>query len=196
MVLAAIVTFLTVSSVLSDQQARVDVVVASDELTAGSGLDAALFTTVQVHSESELVGQLATTQDLAAPGQLGRDLTAGEPLLVSDIQPVETQDAVRTIAIPVWRSAVDGLGLRVGDQVDLIGADSDGTVSFVVTNSTIARLPGSSSSSGAFSGESGRESWITVEVSDTDALALALALRAGDIEVVRSTGAPTLGVHS
>ena len=195
MVIAAVMTFLTVTSVLRDRQETVEVIVASQELVAGTGLEAGSFSTVELRADSELAGRLATTDDLAEPGQLGRDLSVGEPLLVSDIRPMVSGDALRTIAIPVWRSTIDGLGLQIGDRVDLIGADLNGNLHFVVTDSAVSRLP-RASAAGAFGAEAGRESWITVQVTDEDALALALALRAGDIEVVRSTGAPTLEVTS
>ncbi len=191
MVLAGIVTFLTVSSVLRDRQETVAVMVANQELVAGSGLEAGAFETVQLQADSQLVGQLATVSDLSQPGQLGRDLGPGEPLLVSDIRPMEDDNALRTIAIPVWRSTIAGLGLRIGDRVDLIGAGQNGELGFVVTDAAVSRLPGATSA-GAFGSEAGRESWITVQVTDQGALDIALALRAGDIEVVRSTGAAQL----
>ncbi len=193
MVLAGLITFLTVSSVLRDRQETVEVIVASHELVAGSGLEAGSFETIQIHADSQLVGQLATTTDLSEPGQLARDLGSGEPLLVSDIRPLETGNALRTIAIPVWRSTIAGLGLRIGDRVDLIGLDSAGNLRFIATDTAISRLPGSSST-GAFGSEAGRESWITVQVTDQGALDIALALRSGDVEVVRSTGAATLEI--
>lgn len=193
MLLAGLVTFLTVSSVLRDRQETVEVLVANHELVAGSGLEAISFTTIQIHADSELVGQLATPASLSLPGQLGRDLGSGEPLLASDIRPMEEDNALRTIAIPVWRSTISGLGLRIGDRVDLIGADSEGRLRFVVTDSAVSRLP-ASTTAGAFGSEAGRESWITVQVTDQEALDIALALRAGDIEIVRSTGAATLTV--
>ncbi len=193
MVLAGLITFLTVSSVLRDRQETVEVIVASHELVAGSGLEVSSFETIQIHADSQLVGQLATTTDLNEPGQLARDLGSGEPLLVSDIRPLETGNALRTIAIPVWRSTIAGLGLRIGDRVDLIGLDSAGSLRFIATDTAVSRLPGSSST-GAFGSEAGRESWITVQVTDQGALDIALALRSGDIEVVRSTGAATLEI--
>lgn len=193
MVLAGIITFLTVSSVLRDRNETVMVVIATSDLVAGSALDSSTFQNIELHAGSELVGHIATEVDLAQPGQLGRDLAAGEPLLRSDIHPPSDSDALRTIAVPVWRSTIAGLGLLVGDHVDLIGTDESGLVGFVVADAVISRLPGASTG-GAFSSDSGRESWITVQVNDEQALDIALALRAGDLEVVRSTGASQLNV--
>ncbi len=195
MVMAAIITFLTVTSVLRDRQETVDIVVASQDLVAGSGLEASSFTTIQLRADSELVGQLATSKDLLEPAQLGTDLSVGEPLLVRDIRAVVDDDTLRTIAIPVWRSTIDGLGLRIGDRVDLIGADITGTLRYVVTDSAVSRLP-RNSAAGAFGSSAGQESWITIQVTDQEALQIASALRAGDVEVVRSTGAPVLSVST
>lgn len=192
MVLAGVITFLTVNSVLRDRQETVEVVVAGHELLAGVGLSADAFQVVSIPADSDLVGQLATTNDIAHDVRLGRDLASGEPLLLTDIRTGDVESGVRTLAIPVWRSTIEGLGLQTGDHVDLIGADADGQLSYVVVGSVISRLPSGSSTGGAFGGDTARDSWITVEISDRDALDLALAMRAGSIEVVRSTGAPRM----
>lgn len=194
MVLAGVITFLTVNSVLRDRQETVEVVVAGHELLAGVDLSADAFHVVSIPADSDLVGQLATSRDIAADVRLGRDLASGEPLLVTDIRTGDVESGVRTLTVPVWRSTIEGLGLQTGDRVDLIGADTEGRLSYVVVGSVISRLPSSSSTGGAFGGESSRDSWITVEISDRDALDLALAMRSGSIEVVRSTGAPRIGV--
>lgn len=189
MVLAGVITFLTVSSLLRDRNETITVVVASQELLAGSEVAANAFRAVDIPADNDLATELVLHTDLVGGGQLARNLAPGEPLLRSDILPSASEVAQRTITIPVWRSTIAGLGLQIGDHVDLIGNNDSGTVAFLVSDSIVSRLP-SASSTGAFGSTSGRESWITVQVDESQALDLATALRSGDIEVVRSTGAP------
>lgn len=63
----------------------------------------------------------------------------------------------------------------------------------MVVDADVSRLPGEASSSGAFATR--QESFVTIQVDDSEALAVAAALRAGDIEIVRSTGADPLDVN-
>ncbi len=195
MVLAGLVTFVSVSATLADRSATAQVVVARDRLPAGQVLGEADFATsfdvVEVHADSPLLDGVANPE-LFVEGQLVRDLAPGEALRSADIVPIAEQSIARTFSLPVDAVVLAGLGLTLGDTIDVIGLDTEGQLSYVVVDAEIARLPQAVSSQGAFATR--QESFVTIRVGDADALALASALRAGDIEIVRSTGADPLDV--
>ncbi len=195
MVLAGLVTFVSVSATLADRSATAQVAVARDDLAAGQVLSSAdlvaRFDVVDVHADSPLLDGVADPTSMLE-GQLARDLASGEALRSTDIVPVAEQSVARTITLPVDAVVLTGLGLTLNDSIDVIGLDPNGELSFVVIDAAIARLPGEQTSSGAFAVR--QDSFVTIRVSDTEALAVAAALRAGDIEIVRSTGAAPLGV--
>ena len=85
---------------------------------------------------------------------------------------------------------IDGLDLRVGDRVDVVGFDSEGVVGLVAVDLEVARLSSVSSVGGL--GASLGPAFVTVQVTGEEVLRLVVALRVDDVEIVRSTGAPEL----
>ncbi len=193
MVVAGLVTFVSVTAVLRERHETQEVAVARAEVPAGTALDASTlgdhFEVVAVRADSPMLGGVANP-DVMGSGQLARTLTVGEPLLSSDLVPIDSGAGERTFTVGVDDVTLVGLGLQVGDRVDIIGSFSDGTFGYVVANVRVARLPVVDTTGGAFSVR--QESFVTVEVGEDDALRLASARQAGDIEIVRSTGAPEL----
>lgn len=193
MVLAGVITFVSVSTTLADRSATAQVAVARDVLPAGQVIDdtdfGAKFEIVDVHADSPLLDGVADPQMLAE-GQLVRDLAPGEPLRRDDLAPVAEHSIARTFSLPVDDVVLVGLGLTSGDTIDVIGLDSEGLLVFVVVGAEIARLPQAASTAGAFAAR--QESFVTIRVTDIEALALAAALRSGDLQIVRSTGAEPL----
>lgn len=193
MVVAALVTFVAVTSVLRERNEMRSVAIARTELAAGSTIDGqaitAGFDVVSVRADSPLLDGVANPAAIPT-GQLSRPIGAGEALRSTDVVPVESGSAVRTMTIAVDDVTLTGLGLQVGDAVDVIGATGDGTLDFVVAGVRIARLPGGTTAGGAFAVRA--DAFVTVEVSDAEALRIVGALRAGDVEIVRSTGAASL----
>ncbi len=190
MALAGIVTFVSVSSVLDEQSETVVVAVARDEMTAGSVIRPAdvanQFELIEVRADSPLLDGTVDPA-LIRDGQLIRSLGIGEPLRGSDLVPIAAGSIARTISIPVEDVVLTGLGLAVGDRIDVIGLGSQGSLEFVIVDAAIARLPNGSASSGAFAVRA--DGFVTIEVTESEALLLAAALRAGDVEIIRSTGA-------
>lgn len=192
-VLAGLVTFVLVTSVLRDAGATVEVVIASARIEEGTPAVDAPLAGVAVDAGTPLLGALARPADLVEGRSLARSLEPGEPLLRSDLLPVEAGSALRTVAVPVERLVVEGLGLRPGDRVDVIAVAVDGAARYVVAGAEVARLPAASGSGLARTAGSAT-SWLTVRVGEEGALALASALGSGSVVVARSTGAEPVAV--
>lgn len=186
MVFAALVTFVAVSAALRDRRATVDVLVASNDLSRGQVVAPTDFDVVALPTSGTLLDTWMTPLDDAS-GQLIRPLAEGEPLLGSDLVPIEDGSASRTFTIPVDDRVLDGLGLIAGDRVDVVGTAPNGLPSFVVGAVRVVRLPDGSTGS-PLSGRLG-PGFVTVEVNEQQVLALVAALRVDAVDIVRSTGA-------
>ncbi len=187
MIVAGLLTFVTVARVLDARDATTEVVVVVEQIVAGAPIDLDAVEVVEVAMASEEIGGLAPPD--AAEGMVARrDLTPGEPLLASDLMAPTATELPRTYTLAVESHIIDGLGLTQGDRVDLIGLDATNWPYYVVVGAPVARLS-SSNESGALA-VTGGAAWVTVAVSDDDVLALAAAQSRGAIGVVRSTGAP------
>lgn len=195
MLAAALVAFVATTRVLQDRQQRVEVVVASAPIKRGepvsdgrSGL-----TTISIAADNILAGMLVQPGDVPS-GHLVRDLHVGEPLLRTDVIIGVGGGGSRTLALPVDRSQIEGLGLSAGDVVDVIGVDSSGELALVAAGLRVAHLP-SSTPPAAFGAVSGA-GFVTVEVTTEQAIALVRALDAGTgvgreaVQLIRATGAP------
>ncbi len=126
-------------------------------------------------------------------GRVRIGLAAGEPLLARDLLPLGVAAVGRTFAIPIETTVIDGLGLQAGDRVDVIGADGDGAMHYVVADAEVVRLPATAGST-AFAAASSRSAWVTVAVDDREALLLSQALGQGSVELVRSTGSAAIEI--
>lgn len=206
MVVAGLATFVLVASVLQDRSDTVEVWVAADDLAPGAALDARHLTAVEVAADDPLTGVLLPVAGGAPAGRVRHVVAAGEPVLASDLVAVDDVAAERTFAIPIDRSVVDGLGLALGDRVDVIGAVDPGPggdsaessserIGYVVVDVEVVRLP-AGESAGAFAAAGSRETWITVSVDHEQALRLSASLDAGEVDLVRSTGAVSIEVGS
>lgn len=197
MALAGLVTFVTVASVLGQRNDVVEVLVARDPLLSGRAVERSSFDVVVVAADSPLLGNLVSAEASIDASLLGRDLSAGEPLLLSDLLSVSGPGVGRTFTVPVDADVVDGLGLIPGDRLDVLGlvetTDGNGDtierLDFVAVDLEVTRLPGERA--GAFAAASA-SSWVTVQVSEAQAIALAEAQRLGPVELLRATGAEPL----
>lgn len=189
MVTAGLATFVTVGSVLRDRDAMVDVVVMSDVAAAGTEADALPLGVRSVPADTPFLDSMLAPGSVPEDQALVRSLDSGEPLLRSDLVRVGSAVLTRTATVPVESVVISGLGLAVGDEVDVIGMIDD-RPAFVLTGVGVTRLPSTSGADGLLLGPT--ESFVTLEVDDRQAIALVAALRAGPIELVRSTGAPAI----
>jgi hypothetical protein len=91
------------------------------------------------------------------------------------------------MAIPLASWTVAGGELDVGDQVDVIDT-GDGGPRFVLSGAAVVARA-SDDAAGGLVQSSSDELWIAVEVSATEALALASVIERDEFVLVRSTGA-------
>lgn len=188
MLLAGLVTFVLVASALAQRSATVEVVVAAAAVQVGTPAARAELDVVDVDAGSAVVASLVRPGELTADVVLGRRLEPGEPLLRTDLVPAADRAGLRTIALPVERLVIDGLGLRSGDRIDVIAVSTDGNSRYVVADVGVARLPGEVAMGLGRAVETST-TWLTVSVSEAQLLDLAAALGSGEIVVARSTGA-------
>jgi hypothetical protein len=193
MVLAGLATFILVASVLRDRAATVDVWMVGADVPAGATLNETDLVAVAVSADDPLVPSLLRSAAGVAPGTVRHGLTAGEPLLASDLFAAEQSSVGRSFTIPIESIVVDGLGLSRGDRLDVIGAGSGGAMQYVVADVEVVRLPGAVAST-AFAAASSRNAWVTVSIDDDEALRLSAALDRGDVILVRSTGASAIDI--
>lgn len=186
MLLAGLTTFILVSAVLNDRRETSTILVASADAPVGSEASALGLEPMEVPASLGLTAQFVKAGSVDGSERIARDVAAGEPLLSSDLLEPNRRVATRTFALAVDELVLRGLELRVSDRVDLIGQDADGRVYYVVADVTVSSLSSRASDSG-FAVSNG--SFLTVEVTDEQALAISAALRESLVDVVRSTGA-------
>lgn len=195
MLLAALVAFVATTRVLQDRQRLVEVVVAAAAIGRGEpiGDGRSGLTTISIAADNALAGVLVQPGDVPT-GFLVRDLEVGEPLLRTDVITGSGEGGIRTLALPVDPSQIEGLGLDTGDVVDVIGVDGSGGFALVAGGLRVVRLPSSIPSAGF--GTVAGAGFVTVEVSAEQAIALVIALDAGNgagrdaVQLVRATGVP------
>ena len=94
-----------------------------------------------------------------------------------------------SIPLEAWQAANGQI--EVGDQVDVIVSTRDAAARYVLTGAPVVDRSASSSTGGLVGSTQSADLVITVEVDVDEALELAAAIEAGNLTVVRSTGAAT-----
>jgi len=190
---AGLVTFVLVASVLQDRSETEQVWVVGTDIAAGAEIGPSDLVAVEISSDAPLLAPLLRVADGVPAGRVRSGVVAGEPLLASDLVAVDTSSVGRSFTIPIETMVVDGLGLIRGDRVDVIGSVPGGEMGYVVVDVEVVRLPGASTS-GAFAAAGSRTTWVTVSIDDAQALALSATIDRGDVQLVRSTGAEAISV--
>ncbi len=190
MVTAGLATFVTVGSVLADRQATVEVVVLAADAAPGTDWLDLEVKVASVPADTPFLEAMIAPDDLGSGMAIARAATAGQPLRRSDFVPAGAGELTRTATVAVESSTIAGLGLVVGDRVDVIGLDDTDRAILVVGDLRVSRLPSSGTGDGLLSGPSA--AFVTVEVETEQALALVSAQQRGSLELLRSTGATPL----
>jgi Flp pilus assembly protein CpaB len=187
MVLAALVAVCVNYVALRARDETVRVAVAAAELRLGQPLSAGHVTFTDVRVDAAVLDTLVQPDGLAAvEGWVATTtLEPGELLRVSDLHPPSAPQGQRAMSIPIEPEHAVAGDLRVGDRVDVIAVDG-GTASYLVTDAEVLAVP---TATGQGIAGSLRAFSVTVAVDDAVALELAVAIRGGQLEVVRSTGA-------
>jgi Flp pilus assembly protein CpaB len=186
MIVAGLLAVLLNYAVLRVRDDSVRVAVTATPVEAGQTLRAEDLAFTDVRADEALVATLLTPADVASV--VGWVVTAplppGELLRRGDLQTPSAPAAQRAMSIPVDPEHAVAGALQAGDRVDVIEVVGR-SASYLVTDAEVLAVPdeqptGITGGLRAFS--------VTVAVDDATALRLAVAIRAGQVELVRSTG--------
>jgi Flp pilus assembly protein CpaB len=137
-----------------------------------------------VRAVDELLGSFVTTPGQADGAVAVRPLSAGRPVLLSDLASAGPE--VRAMSVPVDRAHAVGGAIVRGDRIDLVSV-VDGDARVLLADADVLAVPEARSSLAAGGGFH-----VVLAVADADVLAVAEAMQSGTLEVVRIQGpAPT-----
>ncbi len=188
MVLAGVLTFVLVANALRSRDATVEVVVATTDVASGAVVDPAATRAVALPASSALRDSLVGPDLLRAERWVAaRRIVAGEPLARSALTRAAAPGGLRAMSIPVAPDHAAGGEVDVGDRVDVISADGP-QPGYVVRNAEVIGVAPRRGSGGLSSSSTG-QFYVTIAVEADPALRLAAAIRAGKLEILRSTGA-------
>jgi Flp pilus assembly protein CpaB len=186
MLLAALLAVLGNYAVLRAADDTTRVAIAAEEIRAGQPVTAAQLAFSDVKADGDVLATLLAPERLAAvEGMVARvTLAPGELVRASDLQPPSAPAGQRAMSIPVEPEHAVAGDLRAGDRVDVIEVDGR-TATYLVTGAEVLAVPptGGQGLAGGL-----RAFSVTIAVDDATALDLAVAIRSGQLEVVRSTG--------
>jgi hypothetical protein len=190
MVLSGLVTFVLVAGVLRADDDLVEVLVAEADLAVGTPTDEIPVSPVGVPAATARRLGLVGPHDLDGPLTIQRPVLRGEALRSSDLAEPSGVRPGRTMVVPVERNVVEGLGLRVGDRVDLIAVAGDGRSRYALVGAEVIRLPGPRDTGALGRSVEAAAQWVALGVADDQALDLAATVLGERLAVVRATGAP------
>ncbi len=190
MVLAGALGVLLTLTVLRSADDSRPVLVAAHDLAPGTVIGDASVRVVRVHAGTAVLATLFGGDQ--QPALRGRVVTSavheGELLARGAVSTIDAHASTRVMSFPVARSRAVAGKLQNGDRVDVLAVDHDsGRAGYVLTDTEVVAVDGRSG--GALSGASD-DVTITLVVDPTTAPALAAAVDAGTVMLVRSTGAP------
>jgi Flp pilus assembly protein CpaB len=190
---AGLLTALLLLSWTRGQEQLISVVLAAEDIRAGTSVEAIDLRSVEIPADSSVATVIvpAAEADLLVGQVAVRFIEAGEPILQSDLRPVVTEDGRRAMSFSLPQANAVGGDLVVGDQVDVLVVSDEGT-RFVAEDVPVLGLPGHGRG-GLVGGSSAW--WVVLAVEDLDALEIADGVENGTIYLLRSTGTPTLSIR-
>ncbi len=185
-VAAGVLAVLANLAVLRSVDDRVPVVVAREDLEAGTTVGPGLFTTALVDAPPEILAGLVPGSELETltGSILTRPVAASEVLRRSDLVAAAAPGGLLAMSIPVDPARAVGGRLVVGDRVDVVRV-VDGVATFVATDLEVLSV--ADLDRGALGAQRGF--FVVVAVDRAEALALAETIAGSGFEVVSSTGA-------
>lgn len=183
--LAAILAFVANLAFLRSHDDMTPVVVAARPIQAGETVRAEDFSTAEVRADAGIIATLVTSVDGLEGRVARRSLAAGELIGGADLLNGPSPDGLVAMSVPTDLAHAAGGTIRVGDRVDLIDVDGNGTAVFVVRDVPVLAV--SSESSGAFA--VGDEGYVVLGLDDDSTLAVAEAIADGRVDLVVTTGA-------
>ncbi len=192
-VAAGLLTAVLLLSWTRGQEELVSVVLAADDIRAGTLIEAADLMVAEVPSDPILAAAIypaASLQGLV--GQVAtRSVASAEPILRSDVRPVAAEAGRRAMSFALPPANAVGGDLTVGDAVDVLVVTGTGT-RFVAEAVPVLALP-ETSGSGLVGSASAW--WVVLAVEDGEALEIADGVENGTVYLLRSTGTPALSVR-
>lgn len=184
--IVVILAFVLNLLVLQDRSSTTLVAVADRALATGAMIDSSSVRLVPVDSDFEGIDSLVTEDDLAGLDGyvLARPIPEGGLLDGPALVRPGSASGLRSMSLPVPVEHAAGGSVGVGDRVDVV-AVVDGTARFVAVDLEVTAVSGSNA--GAIGSVSSHH--VVVNVEAADALALAEAIAAGPVEIIRATGA-------
>ena len=187
-VVAGLLAFVLVTSVLRDRREMLHVAVARDRIPAGVTITAAMVDDVEMPTSVSFAPGLLTYSSATAGVVAARTVQPGEAIPSSAIgTPASTGARVMSIPVESWQAA--GGELEVGDQIDVIDT-GNAAPSYVLTGAAVVGRSETTIGGGLTGAARAGDLFVTVEVDDIEALALAGVIERGKLMIVRSTGAP------
>ncbi|MEM7337689.1 MAG: Flp pilus assembly protein CpaB [Actinomycetota bacterium] len=188
MIASALLAFVLVVSLLQDRTVTSEYVVADAEILPGSPITPDLVRVVELPADSAVGDQLATLADITGAVSAGHRLAPGDPITLTALAPAATPSGLRAMSIPIDRVDAVGGDLAPGDRVDVLSVVS-GEATYVAVDLEVLATQNTDTRPGALSSPSLTTYFVTVSITDQDALAVALAMDSGTVSVLRSTGA-------
>lgn len=185
MIVAGLLAVATNLALLRSVDERVLVAVVGRDIRSGSVITSQDLRLTGVAADVAILDLLVTEAEASElAGVAVRDLRAGDLVLQSDVAPSAAPDGRRAMSIPIDPQHAVGGDIATGDRVDVV-AVREGIASFVLVDVEVLAVAGA----GAGPLGANRDFFVTVAVSDHQALELAEALETASLEVVLSTGA-------
>ena len=186
---AVVLAFVLNYLALQGREATTLVAIADSPIAAGSPLTPDIVRLVPLPADFQGLEYLVREPDLARlEGWIvGRSVREGELIERSLVIPPGAGDGLRTMSIPVAAEHAAGATLVIGDRVDVISMVGEEPV-FVASGLEVVSIADTTQTGLSASGPY----HVVVGVSPTQALALARAIAAGSMEILRSTGANAL----
>ena len=186
MVLAALFALVLNLAILSGDDDTVEIAVAADDIAAGTRITTGHLATAIVPTDDLVTARFVAADEASfAVGMMAtRPIASGAPILESDLLSVENPAGLRAMSIPIDRTRAVAGHIERGDSVDVVLV-VNGTATFVAVAIEVLDVPPDDVNAlGARSVYAP-----TVAVDATQALSIAGALDAGEVHLVRSTGA-------
>lgn len=191
-VVAGLTTAVLLLSWTRGQEDLLAVVLAADEIRAGTLIEATDLEVAEVPADPTIAAAVYSADALARlAGQVAtRSISPSEPILLSDARPVAAEAGRRAMSVPMSPANAVGGDLAVGDNVDVLIVNAD-TTRFVAESVPVLAVP-TNEASGLVSATSAW--WVVLAVEDSEALEIADGVENGTVYLLRSTGAPDLTV--
>ena len=192
-VAAGLLTAVLLLSWTRGQEDLVSVVLAADDIRAGTLIEVTDLRVAEVSSDPTVVAVIYPADSLdGLVGQVAtRFISASEPILRSDLRPVAAEAGRRAMSVPMSPANAVGGDLAVGDEVDVLVVSSTAT-RFVAEAVPVLALP-PTQTSGLVSATSAW--WVVLAVEEAEALEIADGVENGTIYLLRSTGTPSLTIR-